>query len=339
MGSAAGGAVVSLDHRKPISRRTAIRLWLVRSAPLALVALGGALPGGAASASPAAQTPRPAPVQIPSSAPATTTAPATKPSSSAPATGAPSAPVAAAVSCVLTREQTEGPYYIDVDLLRSDITEGKEGLPLRLDLTVLNAATCQPLPSATVEIWHCDAAGDYSGFSSDVPDMQGEPPGSDSGNPPPGRPGPGGGPPPGGGPRPGGPPPGGPPPGGSGMAGGPSMRNTPANDLVFLRGGQISDASGRVTFQTIYPGWYRGRTVHIHLKVHVGGNEVHTSQLFFDDALSDQIFGQPPYAAHAGRDTTNAIDSIFQDGGGQGVVAMTPAGNGYTGAATLGVQV
>jgi hypothetical protein len=94
-----------------------------------------------------------------------------------------------------------------------------------------------------------------------------------------------------------------------------------------------------VTFQTIYPGWYRGRTVHIHLKVHLEGNEVHTSQLYFDDALSEQVFARAPYAAHAGRDTTNAIDDIFLSGGGQGLVTMTSAGSGYAGTATLGVQV
>jgi protocatechuate 3,4-dioxygenase beta subunit len=227
---------------------------------------------------------------------------------------------------LLTREQTEGPYYIDIGLIRSDITEGKEGLPLQLELTVLNAGTCQPIAGATVEVWHCDAAGDYSGFSSSLPEMMGEPPGSDSGGPPPGRPGPGGGPPPSSGP------PGGPPDGGE------PMRNQPTNDMVFLRGGQVSDASGRVTFQTIYPGWYRGRTVHIHVKVHVGGDEVHTSQLFFDDAVSDQVFTRQPYAEHPGRDTTNAIDGIFLSGGQQGLLTLSQSVNGYIGSQTLGVQ-
>src|SRR5581483_1209242 len=136
------------------------------------------------------------------------------------------------------------------------------------------------------------------------------------------------------------PPPGGPGgPGGPTAAGGAPLRNTPTNDLVFLRGGQISDATGKVTFQTIYPGWYMGRTVHIHLKVHAGGQEVHTSQFFFDDATSDQVFAQAPYSAHAGRDTTNATDSIFQDGGAQGLLTLTPTDNGFTGTLTLGVKV
>ena len=98
---------------------------------------------------------------------------------------------------------------------------------------------------------------------------------------------------------------------------------TPRQRHGFLRGGQISDASGKVTFDTVHPG-YSGRTVHIHIKVHVGGAEVHTSQLFFDDDLSDRVFGQAPYDSHQGRDTRNATDNIFQDGGQQGLLTMTP---------------
>lgn len=298
-----------------------MRAWLARSAPLALLALSGALASRTTIAAPAEQSGRPAPAQVPPAPSATGSGAAT--ATPPPAPTVTSAPAAVTPMCVLTVEQTEGPYYIDVGLIRSDITEGKEGLPLRLDLTVLNATSCQPIPNATVEVWHCDAAGDYSGFSGALPDALGEPPGSDSGNAPPGRPGPGGG-----------PPPGGPPPGG-----GPQVRNAPTNDMVFLRGGQVSDAAGRVTFQTIYPGWYRGRTVHIHLKVHVSGQEVHTSQLYFDDAVSNLVFAQSPYAEHAGRDTTNATDNIFQSGGQQGLVALSQSDAGYTGSLTLGVQV
>lgn len=310
------------------SRRAALRTWLTGSASLTLLAAACALPIRSILAAPAEQTAGPAPAQVPAVAPSAPSSSAVPSASAAPGASTPGAATGSATQmCVLTREQTEGPYYIDVDLIRSDITEGKEGLPLTLDLTVLNATTCQLLPDATVEVWHCDAAGDYSGFSGSLPNMQGEPPGSDSGSPPPMRPG---GPPPGGS--------GGPPPGGMMPGSGPAMRNTPTNDLVFLRGGQVSDAAGRVTFQTIYPGWYRGRTVHIHLKVHAGGQEVHTSQMFFDDATSDEVFGSQPYAAHAGRDTMNATDGIFQAGGQQGLLALTKTDRGYTGTLTLGVQ-
>ena len=175
-----------------ISRREAIQRWLAGSASLTLLAIGGALPAATTLAAPAVQTGGPAPAQVPSApaAPARTgTAPA--PATVSVTSASPASVATTPAMCVLTPEQTEGPYYIDVELIRSDITEGKPGLPLKLDLTVLNATTCQPLPRATVEIWHCDAAGDYSGFSGTLPAMQGEPPGSNSGNPPPGPGGPG----------------------------------------------------------------------------------------------------------------------------------------------------
>ncbi|MBI3967250.1 MAG: hypothetical protein HY329_16570 [Chloroflexi bacterium] len=68
-----------------------------------------------------------------------------------PSTGPPTAAAAAgaAPGCVLTPEQTEGPYYIAKSLVRNDITEGRPGTPLQLNLTVQNAATCQPIPNAT----------------------------------------------------------------------------------------------------------------------------------------------------------------------------------------------
>jgi protocatechuate 3,4-dioxygenase beta subunit len=69
-----------------------------------------------------------------------------------------------AAACVLTPEVTEGPYYIDLDNVRRDITEGKDGTPLDLRLTVVDATGCTPIADAAVDVWHCDAAGIYSGF-------------------------------------------------------------------------------------------------------------------------------------------------------------------------------
>ena len=188
-------------------------------------------------------------------------------------------PAAAAASCVLAPEVTEGPYWIANHLTRRDITEGKAGIPLSLHLTVVDATTCKPIKGADVEIWHADAQGVYSGVQGNT-----------------GR---------------------------------------------FLRGHQRSDANGRVVFHTIYPGWYRGRTPHIHLKVHVGGSVVHTGQVFFRDATSDAVYRTSTYRSHGQADTTNARDNIYaQAGGSHALLKLTKrsSGKGYVGAITLGVK-
>src|SRR5437667_3077888 len=78
----------------------------------------------------------------------------------------PAAVASGAVTCVLTPEMTEGPFYIANEKLRRDITEGKPGTPLTLKLAVVDASTCRALSRALVDIWHCDSGGVYSGFSS-----------------------------------------------------------------------------------------------------------------------------------------------------------------------------
>ena len=82
---------------------------------------------------------------------------------------------AATTTCILSPEVTEGPYWIDTTLTRRNITEGKPGLPLILDLAVVDAKTCKAIAGADVEIWHCDAGGEYSGFDGGA---AGGPPGS-----------------------------------------------------------------------------------------------------------------------------------------------------------------
>jgi protocatechuate 3,4-dioxygenase beta subunit len=168
---------------------------------------------------------------------------------------------------------TEGPYYLDVNLIRRDITEGRPGVPLALSLTVERASTCKPIKGATVEIWHCDAGGTYS----------------------------------------------------SGKA-------------HFLRGGQRSGSTGKARIDTIYPGWYHGRTPHIHVKVHVGGKEVHTGQLFFSDTVTAAVYKRSPYSRRGAPDTTNRTDGIYRSGGSRSMVALTKSGSGYRGRMTLIVQ-
>ena len=145
-----------------------------------------------------------------------------------------------AKTCVLAPEMTEGPYYISGEEVRTDITEGHPGTPLRLALTVVDVTTCAPIPNAMIDVWHADAGGNYSGFGST------------------------------------------------------------SSNRTFLRGRQVTDASGKAGFTTIYPGWYQGRATHIHLKVHAGGNAVHTGQLFFDETVTEAVYATSPYNARRG---------------------------------------
>jgi protocatechuate 3,4-dioxygenase beta subunit len=183
-----------------------------------------------------------------------------------------------AVQCVLTPELTEGPYYIAGEKLRRDIREGHPGTLLTLHLTVLNASTCKPIKGAVVDIWHADAAGNYSGFGSDT------------------------------------------------------------SSRTFLRGIQKTDKNGLAVFTTVYPGWYQGRAVHIHVKVHVGGSVVHTGQFFFPDALTQTVYKAAPYAARGNPSTPNAQDSIFVNGGKRGLLALRKSGAGYIGSIAMGVH-
>jgi protocatechuate 3,4-dioxygenase beta subunit len=194
------------------------------------------------------------------------------------AAGGPAAVASGLVTCVLTPELTEGPYYIAGEQVRRNVTEGKPGVPLTLKTTVLNASTCKPIKNAAVDIWHADAGGVYSGFGAG------------------------------------------------------------ASNRTFLRGIQRTGATGVATFQTIYPGWYQGRAVHIHVKVHVGGNVVHTGQFFFPEALTDVVYKRSPYSSRPNRDVRNANDSIFVNGGNKGLLHVKKSGSGYVATIAMGVH-
>ncbi|MGQ0740711.1 MAG: intradiol ring-cleavage dioxygenase [Alphaproteobacteria bacterium] len=113
----------------------------------------------------------------------------------------------------------------------------------------------------------------------------------------------------------------------------------------FLRGYQVSDRNGATEFLTIYPGWYSGRTVHIHFKVHVSGGDARgyelTSQLYFDDAITDQVFAVGPYNAKGPRDTRNGQDGIFRRGqsGAKLLLHLTPDVHGYMGTFHVGLRM
>jgi protocatechuate 3,4-dioxygenase beta subunit len=107
---------------------------------------------------------------------------------------------------------------------------------------------------------------------------------------------------------------------------------------TFLRGVQRTDANGLARFQTIYPGWYPGRTVHIHTKVHLGGNVVHTGQLYFPDAVTDAVYRRSPYNARPNRSPRNAGDGIFRNGGKRSTLKLVPRGSLYVASIAMGVQ-
>jgi protocatechuate 3,4-dioxygenase beta subunit len=110
------------------------------------------------------------------------------------------------------------------------------------------------------------------------------------------------------------------------------------NAGTFMRGIQRTDRNGLALFDTVYPGWYRGRAVHIHVKVHVGGNVVHTGQLFFEDALTAKVYEAAPYKSRGNPDTTDATDSIYRNGGSKSLLDVAKTGTGYLGSIVMGVH-
>jgi protocatechuate 3,4-dioxygenase beta subunit len=170
-------------------------------------------------------------------------------------------PFAAGVgaACELTCAQTLGPCYATT-LERRDISEGQDGLPVRLALLVVDPS-CRPLPGATIDVWHAGPRGMYSGADSQA------------------------------------------------MC---TTNDAKARAARWFRGVQRTDAAGRADFDTCFPGWYRERTVHLHFTVRIGETEYVTSQLYFDDAVADDIFTQhPAYARDAPRDTNNQNDGVI----------------------------
>jgi len=111
----------------------------------------------------------------------------------------------------------------------------------------------------------------------------------------------------------------------------------------YLRGAQVTDAKGTATFSTIYPGWYTSRAVHLHFKARqiVGGQvqSSFTSQLFFDDSVTDEVVKQPAYLRPTARKVRNDNDSIYGNGGHQLLLSLkgTPQ-TGFTATFDLGIN-
>lgn len=198
--------------------------------------------------------------------------------------------------CLVRPELIEGPYFLDQRLQRSDIRSepstgiARPGVPLSLTFNVsrVDAGSCAPLPGAIVDIWQCDAAGEYSGFDDRTVGFD-------------------------------------------------------TRNQAFLRGYQLTSDRGIARFTTVYPGWYPGRSVHIHFKIRTGTapDAVYefTSQVFFDEALTDRVHARPPYAAKGRRDTRNENDRFFREGGEQLVLASMPRGDGLEATFAIGLDL
>ncbi|NYF78834.1 dioxygenase [Granulicella arctica] len=216
-----------------------------------------------------------------------------------------------ASACTLISEQEVGPFYIPNELLRSEIAEDRPGIPLSLHIILQDVRTCRPIPNTAIDLWHCDASGIYSGYTKT---SLGPPPGDPEGSPndpshshPPG-----------------------PPPEFGKHGGGPPATH-PTDKLTFCRGIQLTGPDGAVSFQTIVPGFYQGRTNHIHFKVRLGGHTAthtyaaghtsHIGQIFFPEELLLPLMAQQPYVSHHIHRVTPSEDGIFTGQHGNSSIA------------------
>ncbi|KIY74330.1 aromatic compound dioxygenase [Cylindrobasidium torrendii FP15055 ss-10] len=203
-------------------------------------------------------------------------------------------------SCVLAPDTVVGPYFVDGELYRRDVTEGEPGVPLYLDIGVLDMDTCEPLENAFIDMWHCNASGTYSGYTGINPDTVEAYDGECV----------------------------------------TVRADGTTDDTTFLRGFTKTDASGIAEFLSIFPGYYSSRTTHIHITVHVNGtisedgtntlassSIQHVGQLFFEEDLINQVYELDNYNAHLSTldRVLNDEDSVYVDGntGGYSAVITT----------------
>ncbi|KAL1748150.1 Intradiol ring-cleavage dioxygenase, partial [Schizophyllum fasciatum] len=223
-------------------------------------------------------------------------------------------------SCVLAPEVTEGPYYINNELVRQDQREDQGGIPLIIDIGILDINTCEPVPNSFVEIWAANATGFYSSYPAELS-------GAPSGGPSAGGPG--------------------------GIGGLPLERNE-----TFNRGGFPTNENGIVEFTTIYTGFYEGRSPHYHTMVHLDGSMsdngtlvshagslAHVGQIFMEEEWNDQVFALEPYTFNKNNRTLNSEDRFISEqnaNGYNGFLALEKLGNdlseGLLGYITIGID-
>jgi len=223
-------------------------------------------------------------------------------------------------TCVLTPEIDSGPYYIHEELLRTDIRDGMDGVPLLLDIGVMDVTTCTPIENALVDVWHCNTTGVYSGFiayeSSNT--VSPAPPIPTS-----------------------------------------SPILIPASDQeTFGRGAYPTNSNGLVEFSTVFPGFYGGRAIHIHTAVltnytvnangtigQEAGKIRHSGQVFFEESWTRLVVATEPYKREIVQRTTNDMDMFFapeNSAGYNATAQLTMLGDnlsdGLLGYVTLGVD-
>ena len=189
-------------------------------------------------------------------------------------------PATSTASCAVSPNETVGPYPSLADFTRADIREDRQGLPLNLNITVVNTNNaCAPIAGAVVDVWQCDAGGNYSQYGSQ-------------------------------------------------------------RTLTYLRGLQTTDANGRVSFVTIYPGWYQGRATHIHVEVTINGRSAKVTQIAFPEDVTAQVYRTGVYAAGGQNPTTNARDGVFADGVTNEMITLSgETGSGFTGTFQVGIAL
>jgi len=201
---------------------------------------------------------------------------------------------ATAGSCTLTATETDGPYPLyailtNSILTRSDITEGKTGVPLTLTITLQDLSNgCTPISGAGIYNWHCDKDGIYSGYATST--------------------------------------------------------NAGSTTTTFLRGVQVTDSNGQVTFTTIYPGWYAGRITHIHAQVYlndslVSGTAVATTQFAFPTAITTAVYNSSLYTKGQNTSVTSfSADNVFSDGTSTELLSLSgDTTSGYTATMTVSI--
>lgn len=187
-----------------------------------------------------------------------------------------------ASDCTVNPTETEGPFptHSPASYVIKDITAGRTGVSMFANITIKNKNnSCANLAGAIVDIWHCDADGNYSEY------------------------------------------------GGSGM------QSTNYTSVHFLRGRQTTDANGLVSFASIFPGWYSGRAVHIHVHIYnASGKSLLVTQIAFPATVCDTVFTTVTSLYKRGKaDTTNERDNVFNDGYSKQLASLSgDITNGFT---------